>query len=136
MSADEATPLTMAERRARARERAAEVRVLPQPEPEPETEEETPTEQPQGYSISDTILLYGETIATLQSRFKLQHATGLKLTEMILQYDINRRHLAVQEAEAMRGYVPPGAVPRSPEEIEALLAGIPEPETPDETPEA
>ena len=91
-------------------------------------EPETPPE-PQQHTIIDSIMDFGKAMHDLQTVHKLPYDKGIRLIEMILQYDINRRHLAKDEP-----YVPDGAVPRTPEEIEALLRGIPEPpaETPDE----
>lgn len=114
---DEPTPISRAERRRRARQEP-EVEVVEAPAEENVEEEKAP-------SIGDTILFYGKAVADLHRTHKIPHVQGVRLTEVILQYDINRRHLAIQEAEAMRGMVPFGAVPRTPEEVDALQADAP-----------
>lgn len=126
---DQPTPISRAERRRAARAEAqTEAEAPVEEEDEPATEDAPP----QGTSIFDTIRGYGNVIADLQRDRKLPVQHGIKLVETILQYDINRRHLAVQEAEALRGlqglpeYAPPGAIPRTPEEVEALAAQPPE----------
>ena len=69
------------------------------PEPQPDTTGDEPPTPP---TIMDTVLMYGETMQVLQTRYKIPHDKGLRLIEQILQYDVNRRHLALQEAQQMR----------------------------------
>lgn len=125
MNAD--TPATEPVQLASRAERRRQARHAPEVEVVEAAAEETTgdkTEEPP--TIGDTILFYGKTVADLQRVHKVPHAQGIRLVEVILQYDINRRHLAVQEAEAMRGMVPFGAVPRTPEEVDALQANAPD----------
>lgn len=117
---------TKAERRRAARQAAAEAeQTNPEAVPaEPETENE---DEPKAAAIADVVRDYGHVVADLARDRKIPHAQGVRIVELVLQYDVQRRNLALQEASLMqnqfRNFIPDGATPVTPEEAEQLEDG-------------
>lgn len=115
---------TKAERRRAARQAAQEEQTNPEAVPaEPESE----TEEPRAAAIADVVRDYGNVVADLARERKIPHAQGVRIVELVLQYDVQRRNLALQEASLMqdqfRNFIPDGATPVTPEEAEQLEDG-------------
>lgn len=137
---DEATP-TKADRRRAARgssetpndallQGTFEEQTQPEPGDEADAQPTDGEKSETGVAITQVIANYGAAIQDLQRVNKIPPQVGIRLVELVLQYDINRRNLALQEAEIMTRFqggtpfgVPEGAVPRTPEEADALQAG-------------
>ena len=79
----------------------------------PEEPEQVPT-------MADQILTFGQVVKDL----KMPVGNAVKLIEVILMYDVNRRSLQIQEATMGGGFgpngMPPGARAVTPEELAAM----------------
>ena len=127
MSTD--TPISMADRRRAARQSSEEQATPEDAATNPEADAPKQAEEKEeAVGINDVVLGYGATLQALQTRHKVPHDKAVRLVELVLQYDIQRRSLALQEAEIMMRNqapfgVPPGAKPISQEEIDAIQDG-------------
>ena len=144
MSTDEAEPITAdekplsrAERRRQARGRASDAPEKDGPVPftpdelaelmanaEEMPPEEAPEQDDVPPTMTDQILIFGETVRALTKR-GIPSGTAVKLVEVVLMYDVNRRNLQLQEMAQMgSGFatdgMPPGARRVTPEELAAM----------------
>lgn len=108
--------------RRRAAKEAAEAPDQTNPESVPE---EPPTDTAdRAVGIGEVVRDYGDVLADLHKRRHIPIASGVKLLEIVLQYDVQRRNLALQEASIMRDLMPPpGAAMLSPEEVDQIQDG-------------
>lgn len=119
-----ATP-TKADRRRAAREAAAN------PEEVPANEDVAPEDtesQQASVAIGDVVRDYARVIADISKNQRIPPVQGVRLVEIVLQYDVQRRNLALQEVSLMQNQMPqfsppPGAVPVTPEEAAAIQDG-------------
>lgn len=125
MSSDNDAPVEIKDRAARRRAAKAEAEAPNQGNPESVPEEPAPETGDRAVGIGEVVRDYGDVLADLQRNRKIPVATGVKLLEIVLQYDVQRRGLALQEAGLMQGMMqpPPGAVALTPEEVDQIQDG-------------
>lgn len=118
---EQPTPISRAERRRAARQSADEQN----PEAVPDENEAAEDPEARTTAISDVVREYGNVVADLSRERKIPHAQGVRIVELVLQYDVNRRNLALQEASLMQNmaFPPPGAHPVTPEEADQIQDG-------------